>query len=470
MPRETPMLHAVAVGSVDDGKSTLIGRLLYETGNLTADEIAHVEEASRKRGRKGIDLALLTDGLRAEREQGITIDVAYRYFATPRRKFILADCPGHFEYTRNMITGASSAQLALLLIDVRHGITPQTCRHAFLTTLLRIKHLVVCVNKMDLVDYQQSAFDRVREQFMAYAERLDAADIQFIPIAALHGDNIVEKSTQMPWYAGAPLLYTLENVYVRNDANHIDARFPVQTVIRPPSVPSTASGQSSTVHRLPSTGHPSTVHRLPSTGQSSTPSAASGQASSSGRLPSTVDRLPAALRYAGQVASGIFRPGEEVVHLPSGLTARITAIQGPSGPVAEAFHPMSVAIELDRDLAISRGEMLARPNNQPETSQDLEAMLCWLSDQPMDPARQYILRHTTRETGCLVSAVRYKLDITTLHRSQDQTPLNMNDLARVTLHTATPLHFDSYKKNRQTGSVILVDEVANTTVAAGMIL
>ena len=464
------LLRLITCGNVDDGKSTLIGRLLYDTKSIFEDQWAAVQQASERRGHAGPNLALLTDGLRAEREQGITIDVAYRYFATPRRKFILADCPGHFEYTRNMITGASSAQLALLLIDVRHGITPQTCRHAFLTTLLRIKHLVVCVNKMDLVDYQQSAFDRVREQFMAYAERLDAADIQFIPIAALHGDNIVEKSTQMPWYAGAPLLYTLENVYVRNDANHIDARFPVQTVLRPPSVPSTASGQSSTVHRLPSTGHPSTVHRLPSTGQSSTPSAASGQASSSGRLPSTVDRLPAALRYAGQVASGIFRPGEEVVHLPSGLTARITAIQGPSGPVAEAFHPMSVAIELDRDLAISRGEMLARPNNQPETSQDLEAMLCWLSDQPMDPARQYILRHTTRETGCLVSAVRYKLDITTLHRSQDQTPLNMNDLARVTLHTATPLHFDSYKKNRQTGSVILVDEVANTTVAAGMIL
>ena len=238
------LLRLITCGNVDDGKSTLIGRLLYDTKSIFEDQWAAVQQASERRGHAGPNLALLTDGLRAEREQGITIDVAYRYFATPRRKFILADCPGHFEYTRNMITGASSAQLALLLIDVRHGITPQTCRHAFLTTLLRIKHLVVCVNKMDLVDYQQSAFDRVREQFMAYAERLDAADIQFIPIAALHGDNIVEKSTQMPWYAGAPLLYTLENVYVRNDANHIDARFPVQTVIRPPSVPSTASGQA----------------------------------------------------------------------------------------------------------------------------------------------------------------------------------------------------------------------------------
>ena len=316
-----------------------------------------------------------------------------------------------------MVTGASSAHLALLLVDVRHGLTEQTRRHAFIASLLRIKHLIVCVNKMDLVDFSQAAFDRVREQFMEYAERLEAPDIQFVPIAALHGDNIVEKSARMPWYAGTPLLYTLETVYVLNDANHVDARFPVQTVIRPPAAPG-----------------------------------------------------PAFTGYAGQVASGSFRPGDEVVRLPGGLPARIKAIHGPAGPVGEAFHPMSVVLELDRALELSRGDMLARPNNLPATGQDIEAMLCWLSEQPFDPARRYLLRHTSCETGCELRTVRYKLDITTLHRNPDAAPLGMNDFARVTLHTAVPLFFDSYKKNRSTGSVILVDEAANTTVAAGMIL
>ena len=430
------LLRLITCGNVDDGKSTLIGRLLYDTKSIFEDQWAAVQRASEVRGDAGPNLALLTDGLRAEREQGITIDVAYRYFATPRRKFILADCPGHFHYTRNMVTGASSAQLALLLIDVRHGLTEQTRRHAFIASLLRIKHLVVCINKMDLVDFQAAAFDRVREQFMEYAERLDAVDIQFVPVSALHGDNVVEKSARMPWYEGTPLLYTLETVYVLNDANHVDARFPVQTVIRP----------SSTVSL--STVSPSTAAAPPP--------------------PSTV--APGFVGYAGQVASGIFRPGDEVVRLPGNQPARIKAIHGPAGEVAEAFHPMSVVLELDRALDLSRGEMLARPNNLPATGQDIETMLCWLSEQPFDPTRRYLLRHTTRETACELRKVRYKLDITTLHRNQDQTPLGMNDLARVTLHTATPLFFDSYKKNRQTGSVILVNETANTTVAAGMIL
>jgi sulfate adenylyltransferase large subunit len=410
------LLRLITCGNVDDGKSTLIGRLLYDTKSIFEDQWDAVQRASERRGDTGTNLALLTDGLRAEREQGITIDVAYRYFATPRRKFIMSDCPGHFQYTRNMVTGASSAQLALLVVDVRNGLTEQTYRHAFLATLLRIKHLIVCVNKMDLVGFEQAAFDRVREQFMEYAARLDAADIQFIPVSALQGDNIVTKSAAMPWYEGAPLLYTLETVYVRNDANHVDPRFPVQAVIRPqdPTAPDFRG-------------------------------------------------------LAGQVASGVFRPGEEVVHQPTGLTARITAIHGPAGPLAEAFYPMSVVMELDRDLDISRGEMLARPNNQPTVGQDIEVLLCWLGTKPLEPARRYILRHTSCETGCLIRGVRYKLDITTLHRNQDGTPLNMNDLARVSLHTATPLFYDSYKQNRQTGSILLVDELTNVTVAAGMI-
>jgi|GEM_PF-1756334 len=340
------LLRLITCGNVDDGKSTLIGRLLFDTKSIFEDQWDAVQRASERRGNLVPNLALLTDGLRAEREQGITIDVAYRYFATPRRKFILADCPGHFQYTRNMVTGASSAQLALLVVDVRKGITEQTCRHAFIATLLRIKHLIVCVNKMDLVDFKREAFDRVREQFMEYAERLDTADIQFVPISALQGDNVVEKSDAMPWYEGAPLLYTLETVYMRNDANHVDPRFPVQTVIRPQ------------------------------------------------------DSVGADFRgLAGQISSGVFRPGEEVMHLPTKLTARIKAIHGPSGPLAQAFYPMSVVMELDRDLDISRGEMLARPNNLPTESQEIEVLLCWLGDQPLDPAKRYVLRHTTRETS-----------------------------------------------------------------------
>jgi sulfate adenylyltransferase large subunit len=411
------LLRLITCGNVDDGKSTLLGRLLYDTKSIFEDQWEAVQRASERRGDTRTDLALLTDGLRAEREQGITIDVAYRYFATPRRKFILADCPGHQQYTRNMVTGASSAQLALLLVDVRKGLTEQTCRHAFITTLLRIKHLIVCVNKMDLVDYQQSDFDRVREQFMQFAERLDAADIQFIPISALQGDNVVERSSRMPWYEGAPLLYTLETVYVRNDANLVDPRFPVQTVIRPQD-----------------------------------------------------DQAPDFRGLAGQVASGIFRPGDDIVHLPTGFGSRIKAIHSPAGMVSEAFPPMSVVIELDRDLDVSRGDMLARPNNLPNNSQDIEVMLCWFANGQLDPARRLLLLHTTRETKCLIREIRYKLDISTLHRSPASGSVGMNDLARVSLHCQTPLFWDSYKKNRQTGSIVLVDESTHATVAAGMIL
>jgi sulfate adenylyltransferase large subunit len=391
--------------------------LLYDTKSIYEDQWEAVQQVSERRGDAYTDLALLTDGLRAEREQGITIDVAYRYFSTPLRKFILADCPGHFQYTRNMVTGASSAQLALLLIDVRKGLTEQTCRHAFIATLLRIKHLIVCVNKMDLVDFRAEDFNRVREQFMAYAERLDTADIQFIPVAALHGDNVVEKSPRMPWYQGAPLLYTLETVYVRNDANHVDPRFAIQSVIRPQDA-----------------------------------------------------AAPDFRGFAGQVASGVFCPGDEVAHLPTGFSARIKAIHGPGGPVAQAFHPMSVVLELDRDLDITRGEMLAKANNLPAATHDVEVMLCWLAEKPLDPARRYVVRHTTRETKCLIREVRYKLDVQTLHRTGAGTPLQMNDLARVSLRCMAPLFWDTYKKNRQTGCLLLVDESTHATVAAGMIL
>jgi sulfate adenylyltransferase large subunit len=411
------LLRLITCGNVDDGKSTLLGRLLHDTKSIFEDQWDAVQRASERRGDAYTDLALLTDGLRAEREQGITIDVAYRYFATPRRKFILADCPGHFQYTRNMVTGASSAQLALILIDVRKGLTEQTCRHAFLCTLLRIKHLVVCVNKMDLVGYRQEEFERVREQFMAYAERLDAADIQFVPMAALRGDNVAEKSAHMPWYQGTPLLYLLENVYVRNDANHQDPRFPVQMVIRPQ------------------------------------------------------DAAAADFRgLAGQVASGVFRPGDEVTHLPTGFTARIKSIRGPNGEIAQAFFPMSIVMKLDRDLDISRGEMLARPNNYPTSSHEIDVMLCWLAEKPLDAKRRYLLQHTTREAKCLVKEIRYKLDVTTLHRATDHGTVGMNDLARVTLRSQAPLFWDSYKKNRQTGAVLLVDEATHATVGAGMIL
>jgi sulfate adenylyltransferase subunit 1 len=411
------LLRLITCGNVDDGKSTLLGRLLHDTKSIFEDQWEAVKSASVRRGDSFVDLALLTDGLRAEREQGITIDVAYRYFATPKRKFILADCPGHFQYTRNMVTGASSVQLALLVIDVRNGVTEQTCRHAFLTTLLRIKHLIVCVNKMDLVGYQQADFDRVREQFMAYAERLDSADIQFIPMAALPGDNVVEKSTNMPWYEGSPLLYTLETVYVRNDANYVDPRFPVQTVIRP------------------------------------------------------MDQTTLDFRgLAGQVFGGVFRVGEEIVHSPTGFTAKIKAIHGPDGAVAAAFTPMSVVMELDRDLDVSRGDMLSKPGNMPEASQDIDLMVCWLSDKPLDTSRRYIVQHTTRQTKCVVREIRYKLDVTTLHRLAEPSPIGMNDLARISLRTQSPLFWDTYKKSRLTGAVILVDEATRATVAAGMIL
>jgi sulfate adenylyltransferase subunit 1 len=411
------LLRFTTAGSVDDGKSTLIGRLLYDSKAIFEDQLDAIERATEQRGEENLNLALLTDGLRAEREQGITIDVAYRYFATPKRKFIIADTPGHIQYTRNMVTGASTANLAIILIDARKGVIEQTCRHSFIASLLRIPHLVVCVNKMDLVDFSEEVFNNIVAQYSEFASRLEVPDIKFIPISALHGDNVVEKSDKMPWYGGAPLLYTLETVYIGSDANHIDPRFPVQTVIRPNS-----------------------------------------------------DEHHDFRGFAGRVAGGVFKVGDEVLALPSGFTSKIKSLHAPTGDVPEVFSPMSIAMTLTDEIDISRGGMIVKPNNQPQISQDVEAMLCWFSPVKLNPAGKYILRHTTREVKCAVKAVRYKVNINTLHKVEGDAEIGMNDIGRVQLRTAAPLFFDPYKRNRNTGSLILVDEFTNATVAAGMIL
>ena len=411
------LLRFATAGSVDDGKSTLIGRLLYDSKQIFEDQLEAVEQASTQRGFDYVNLALLTDGLRAEREQGITIDVAYRYFATPKRKFIIADTPGHVQYTRNMVTGASTADLAVVLVDARNGLLQQSRRHAFIATLLRIPHLVVCINKMDLVNWDEEVFESIKNDFRAFATRLEVADLAFIPISALHGDNVVEGSANMPWYRGLPLLQHLEEVHIASDRNLIDSRFAVQYVIRPLS-----------------------------------------------------DRHHDYRGYAGQVMGGVFRAGDEVVVLPSGLSSTIASIDSYDGPVDEAFPPMSVTIRLSEDIDVSRGDVICRPANQPEVGQDLDTMLCWLSDQPLLPRAKYALKHTTRWSRALVRDVRYRLDIDTLHRDENAHTLKLNDMGRVTLRSTTPLMFDEYRRNRATGSFILVEESSNSTVGAGIIL
>jgi len=412
------ILRFATAGSVDDGKSTLIGRLLYDSKTIFQDQLEAVERTSAERGDEYTNLALLTDGLRAEREQGITIDVAYRYFATPRRKFIIADTPGHIQYTRNMVTGASTANVALILVDARNGIVEQSRRHAFLATLLRIPHLVVCVNKMDLVDWNEERFEEIKAEFRQFATKLDVQDLTFIPVSALHGDNVVERSPNMAWYEGLPLLRFLEEVHIASDRNLIDNRFPVQYVIRPMS----------------STG-------LDYRG------------------------------YAGQVAGGVFKPGDEVVVLPSGFTSTIAAIDGPNGPIDEAYPPMSVAIRLADEIDISRGDMICRPKNRPTSSQDIDAMVCWMSEAgQLQPRQKLAIKHTTRWARALVNDVQYRLDVNTLHRDEQATSLGLNEIGRVSLRTTAPLFFDEYRRNRTTGSFVLVDEVTNNTVAAGMIL
>jgi bifunctional enzyme CysN/CysC len=415
--RRAGMLRVATAGSVDDGKSTLIGRLLYDSKQVFQDQYDAVERTSTERGDGYVNLALLTDGLRAEREQGITIDVAYRYFATPRRKFIIADTPGHVRYTRNMVTGASTADLSMILVDARNGVVEQSRRHAFIASLLGVPHLVVCVNKMDLVDWSCETFERIVEDFSTFAARLDVRDITFVPMSALQGDNVVERSTNMPWYEGPPLLYHLEHVVVASDRNLIDARFPVQWVIRP-----------------------------------------------------MTDEHHDYRSYAGQVAGGILRPGEEVVVLPSGARSRIAAIDVHGGSVDEAYPPMSVALRLEDDLDVSRGDMIARPNNRPTVSDAFDATICWMSERPLRENARYTIKHTTRATRATVRHLRYRIDVNTLHRDLEASELALNDIGRVTLRLSSPLSFDTYSRNRATGSFVLIDETTNDTVGAGMIL
>jgi bifunctional enzyme CysN/CysC len=412
------MLRFATAGSVDDGKSTLIGRLLYDSKSIFTDQLDAVERTSRDRGDEYTNLALLTDGLRAEREQGITIDVAYRYFATPKRKFIIADTPGHIQYTRNMVTGASTADLAIVLVDARKGLVEQSRRHAFLVTLLRVPHLVLAVNKMDLVDYSQEVFEEIKDEFTAFATKLDIPDLTVVPISALLGDNIVTRSENMPWYEGPSLLHHLENVHVASDRNLVDVRFPVQYVVRP---------------------------------QSTTVSDYRG--------------------YAGTVAGGVMKPGDEVMVLPSGFTTRIEAIDTADGPVDEAFPPMSVVVRLADELDVSRGDMICRPHNAPRAAQDVEALICWMDEQEsIVPGKKYALKHTTRNVRTVVKDIQYRLDVNSLHRDEAAGSLGLNEIGRVTLRTTQPLFVDSYRRNRATGGFILVDEATNRTVAAGIVV
>src|SRR6478609_672977 len=417
MGASTTLLRLATAGSVDDGKSTLIGRLLYDSKAVMEDQWAAVERTSKERGNDYTDLALVTDGLRAEREQGITIDVAYRYFATAKRKFIIADTPGHVQYTRNMVTGTSTAQLAIVLVDARHGLLEQSRRHAFLASLLGIQHIVLAVNKMDLVGWDEERFNKIRDDFHEFAARLDIHDVTTIPLSALNGDNVVTKSDVAPWYEGPALLNHLEEVYVAGDRNLVDVRFPVQYVIRPQT-------------------HEHADHRS----------------------------------YAGTVAGGVMRTGDDVIVLPAGKTTRITAIAGPSGPVDEAFASMAVSISLADNIDISRGDMIARPNNQPDVTQEFDATVCWMADgTALEPGRDYIIKHTTRTTRARVTALDYRLDVNTLHRDKSATALKLNELGRVTLRTQVPLLLDEYSRNPATGSFILIDPDNNGTVAAGMV-
>ncbi|XOV92297.1 MAG: sulfate adenylyltransferase subunit CysN [Bacteroidota bacterium] len=411
------LLRFTTAGSVDDGKSTLIGRLLFDSKSIFEDQLDQVKKSSERKGLTDTDLALLTDGLKDEREQGITIDVAYRYFATPKRKFIIADTPGHIQYTRNMVTGASTANVALILVDARNGVVDQTCRHSIIASLLQIPHVVVCINKMDLVDYDKATYDRIVDEYEKFAAKLDVKDVRFIPISALKGDNVVNRSENMKWYEGSTLLYTLENIHIGSDYNHIDCRFPVQTVIRPKS-----------------------------------------------------DEYHDYRGYAGRIAGGVFKPGDEVAVLPSGFTSKIKSIDTFDGPVDEAFAPMSVTIQLDDDIDISRGDMIVRTNNQPDQKQDLEVMLCWLNNKGPMPRGKYTLRHTSADMKAMIKEIRYKLDINTLHRNEEDKDIKMNDICKVLLRTTKPVFVDPYRKNRQTGSIILVDDATNETVAAGMVV
>ena len=411
------LLRFTTAGSVDDGKSTLIGRLLYDSKSIFEDQLEAIEKASEQKGEKQVNLALLTDGLRAEREQGITIDVAYRYFATPKRKFIIADTPGHIQYTRNMVTGASTANLAIILVDARNGIVEQTKRHSFIASLLGIHHIIYCINKMDLVNYNEKVFQQLKADLKAFSSKLKTKDITYIPISALKGDNVVNRDTNMPWYEGSTLLHSLENIHIASDRNHIDCRFPVQYVIRP---------QNDTYHDYRG--------------------------------------------YAGRIEGGVFKKNDEIMILPSGFTSTIKSIDTFNGEVEEAFAPMSVTLNLEDDIDVSRGDMIVRKNNCPEQEQNIDVMLCWLSETPLKLKGKYALKHTSKDVRCMVQNILYKVDINTLHRNEEDKNVTGNDIARISLRTTQPLFIDSYGNNRVTGSVILIDESTNNTVGAGMII
>ncbi len=413
----TSLVRIATAGSVDDGKSTLIGRLLYDSKEILADQLAHIADVSARRGLDTIDLALLTDGLRAEREQGITIDVAYRYFATARRKFILADSPGHVQYTRNMVTGASTADVAIVLVDAREGPTEQSRRHTFIASLLGLRHVVFAVNKMDLVDWDEAAFERIVDNLTDFSARLNLPDVTFIPVSALHGDNVVDRGTNSPWYGGPPLLWHLEHLHVASDRNMIDVRFPVQWVIRP---------QTDEYHDYRG--------------------------------------------YAGQVAGGVLKPGDEVLVLPSGAQSSIARIETYDGDVAEAFAPMSVVLHLTDDVDVSRGDLICRPHNHPEPVREIDAMVCWMAEAPLRPGAKLAMKQTTRNARVVVDELRYRLDVNTLHRDLEADALALNDIGRVKLRTSAPMIVDAYRRNRATGSFILIDEATNDTVAGGMIL
>jgi bifunctional enzyme CysN/CysC/sulfate adenylyltransferase subunit 1 len=410
------LLRFATAGSVDDGKSTLIGRLLLDSKAIFEDQLESVEATSHAKGYDYTDLALLTDGLRSEREQGITIDVAYRYFATPKRKFIIADTPGHVQYTRNMVTGASTANLGLVLVDARNGLTEQSRRHAVILSLLRVPHIVLAVNKMDLVDYDQTVFDQIERDFTSFASKLNIPDLEVIPLSALQGDNVVTRSENMPWYEGSSLMHHLEHVHVASDRELIDTRFPVQYVVRPKS-----------------------------------------------------DDFHDYRGYAGRVAGGVLKPGDEVVVLPSGMPTRIQAIDAFDTEVPEAFPPMSVTVRLEDDVDVSRGDMICRPHNAPTPTQDIDAMVCWMTAQPLQPRQKLAIKHTTRTARVMVKDIQYRLDVNSLHRDQDTHELGLNEIGRVHLRTTAPLLTDPYSKNRTTGSFILVDEATGATVGAGMV-
>jgi sulfate adenylyltransferase subunit 1 len=411
------LLRFTTAGSVDDGKSTLIGRLLFDSKSIFEDQLASVTSTSQKKGHDGVDLALFTDGLRDEREQGITIDVAYRYFTTPKRKFIIADTPGHVQYTRNMVTGASTANAALLLIDARHGVIEQTKRHSFIASLLQIPHVIVCVNKMDLVDYKEERFNEIVEDYEGIASKMMIQDVQFVPISALNGDNVVNRSENMDWFKGAPLLHLLETLHIGSDINKKDARFPVQTVIRPQSK-------------------------------------------------EFIDYRG----YAGRLDSGIVRKGDEITVMPSGFTSKIKSIDTADKSIEEAFAPMSVTLTLEDDIDISRGDMIVKTKNQPEKTQAFDAMICWLGNDNFVPRTKLLIKHTTNEQTAMIKDIEYKVDINTLGRLKDDITLGMNDIARVAIKTAGPLMIDEYRDNRFTGSFILINPSTNETVAAGMII